>query len=39
MYNTISRCSKKMNDNINAWPDFEGANQKAEDVFQKIIMC
>ncbi len=29
---------RKINDNINAWPHFEGADQKAEDVFKKIIM-
>ena len=29
---------RKINDNINASPHFEGADQKAEDVFKKIIM-
>lgn len=29
---------RKINDNINAWPHFEEADQKAEDVFKKIIM-
>lgn len=29
---------RKTNDNINAWPHFEGANQKVEDIFKKIII-
>ena len=29
---------RKVNDNINAWPRFDGAEQEIEDVFKKIVI-